>query len=127
MVAQGLGGEADALVGDAVAGGRVEVDAGHGDQFDFPAGFFEGFAQGGLEQGFVGFQVAGGLVVHRATLGQLLHQQEASLVFDNGCDGDVGLPAHRGLLKEFAMIWRRRRQKETPGTGPGFLFTARGV
>ncbi|MNP71790.1 hypothetical protein D3C76_1682290 [compost metagenome] len=49
VVAQRSCGEADALVGHAVAGGGVEVDAGDGGEFDLPAGFLQGFAQGSLE------------------------------------------------------------------------------
>lgn len=79
MVAHGAGGEAYALVGDAVGRGGVQVDAGNGAQLDLPAGFLEGFAQGGLKQAFGGLQVPGGLVQHLAAVGLFLSQPCATL------------------------------------------------
>ena len=114
MVAHGAGGEAYALVGDAVGRGGVQVDAGNGAQLDLPAGFLEGFAQGGLKQAFGGLQVPGGLVQHLAAVGLFLDQQEAALVLDDGRYGDMGMPAHGCLLgTEKASI------KRNPGRRPG--------
>src|SRR5690606_8225287 len=44
-VSDRAGSKADTLIGDAVAGCGVQIDAGDGGQLDFPAGFLEGFAQ----------------------------------------------------------------------------------
>ena len=82
------------LISHAIAGGGVQVDADHAGQFDFPGGFFEGFAQGGLGQGFVGFEVAGGLVEDVLAGFELFDEQEFTFVLDEGGDGDVGLPGH---------------------------------
>ncbi|MNE86390.1 hypothetical protein D3C80_1834860 [compost metagenome] len=87
-------GEADALVGHTIAGGGIEVDADQAGQLDLPGGFFEGFAQCGVEQAFVGLEVAGGLVEYVLAGLELLDHEEAALVFDEGGDGDVGLPGH---------------------------------
>lgn len=61
-------------------------------RLDLPAGFLEGFAQGGLEQAFGGLQVPGGLVQHLAAVGLFLDQQEAALVLDDDRYGDMGVP-----------------------------------
>ncbi|SPO56300.1 protein of unknown function [Pseudomonas sp. JV551A1] len=94
VMAHGAGGEADALVGHAVAWGGVQVDADHAGELDFPGGFFEGFAQGGLGQGLVGFEVAGGLVEDVLVGFEFFDEEELAFVFDDGGDGDVGLPGH---------------------------------
>jgi hypothetical protein len=62
---------------------------------DVPAGFFEGFAHGGLDQGFVRVEVTGGLVEYRSSVLGFFDHQEAAVVFDDGGDGDVGFPVHR--------------------------------
>ncbi|EJT84276.1 hypothetical protein PPS11_23946 [Pseudomonas putida S11] len=65
-------------------------------ELDFPGGFFEGFAQGGLGQGLVGFEVAGGLVEDVLVGFELFDEEELAFVFDDGGDGDVGVA--RSLL-----------------------------
>ncbi|MNM84078.1 hypothetical protein D3C81_961540 [compost metagenome] len=97
-MAHGAGGEADALVGHAVAGGGVQVDADHAGQLDFPGGFLQGFAQGGLGQGLVGLEVAGRLVEDVLVGFEFLDEEELAFVLDDGRYGDVGLPGHEHLL-----------------------------
>ncbi|MNH31209.1 hypothetical protein D3C79_915470 [compost metagenome] len=82
------------MVGHTVARGGIKVDADYAGQFDFPGGFFEGFAAGGVEQALVGFQVPGGLVVDVFAGFEFLDHEEAALVFDDGRDSDVGVPGH---------------------------------
>src|SRR3990167_1357868 len=99
MVAHGRGGKTNALVSDAISGGGVQINAGDGAELDLPAGLFEGFAQGCLDQTFVGFQMAGRLVKYRSTFGQLFNHEKATVVFNQGGDGDVGREAHGMLLE----------------------------
>lgn len=75
-------------------GGGVEVDADDTGGFDVPAGFLEGFANRGLDEGFIRVEVAGRLVEHGATALEFLDHQEAAVVFDEGGDSNVGLPGH---------------------------------
>src|SRR5690606_19890039 len=44
--------------------------------------------------------------------------QEAPLVFDNGCDGDVGLPIHTGLSVSWLIV--SEAITKTPARGRGF-------
>ncbi|MND44216.1 hypothetical protein D3C80_350470 [compost metagenome] len=113
-MAQRAGGEAHALVGHAVGRRGIQVDAGDAGQLDLPAGFLEGFAQGGLEQAFVGFQVAGGLVEHHAAFGVFLHQEKAALILDHGGHGDVRNEAFHAGGSGFS-----RADTRTPARGRG--------
>ena len=64
----------------------------------FPSGLFQGLALGRLKQGFSQFPVARRLVEHLVFLNLLLDQEEFFLALDYGCDGYMGMPAHRDTI-----------------------------
>ena len=101
MVFDGLAGKADALVGHAIAGSGIKVDANHAGQFDVVTGFFEGFADGGLDQALVRVQMPGRLVEYCAVALELFNHQKAAIVFNDSGDGDVGFPFHGVILEGY--------------------------
>ena len=55
-------------------------------------GFFQGFADAGLDSAFAGVEVAGRVVQAQAVLRVFLDQQELAIAFDDGGNGDTGFP-----------------------------------
>jgi H+-translocating NAD(P) transhydrogenase subunit alpha len=63
-------------------------------------GFLQGFAGGGLRQGFPRIQVPGGLIQTQAIAGLLLHHEELAAPLHQCCDGDIRFPiVHAASLK----------------------------
>src|SRR5207342_398021 len=68
------------------------VGADESRRLDVPAGFLQRFAPRRVEQRFIRFQVAGGLVQHDPAAHLFLDHEQAPVAHDDAGDGDVGLP-----------------------------------
>ena len=102
--------EGQAQVGDVLSGAFAqrarEVDAEQRRGRKGVGGFLQRLARAGLLGRLAGVQMAGRVVQPQPVEGVLLHQQEAALALDDGCDGDIGFPAgvHGGRLSGIAFL-----------------------
>jgi len=91
VVAFGFGGERETQV-MAAGVGLPLVGADEGGQAHVPAGLLARLAQGGVDQGFVGLEVAGRLVEDHRAIDPLLDAKQPPVADDDRRDGHVGLP-----------------------------------
>ena len=94
------------------------VQADDGVHLHFPGGFLQGFPDRRRRQRFMLVQVTGRLVVDQfLAVGVFLHDQEPSLPFDDGSDGQARVPVHNGLLTALGLA-RVNAPRRSPSLKP---------
>src|SRR5690242_10794746 len=80
---------------DSVIGLRVPaVNTQHPLRHKSVAGFLQGFTDCTLYNGFIRLKMSGWLIEQDAITGLLLNQKIPALIFDDGCNRNIGFPDH---------------------------------